>query len=97
LLSSVIARVEVERACLALGDAVRARARDVLARFDLVRISDHVLRAAGALRPYELRSLDAIHLATASLLDASLRAVITYDVRMRDAARGLGWKVIAPS
>ena len=97
LVSSALARVEVERACLAFGDAVRERARDVLARFELVRIGDRVLSAAGGLLPNEIRSLDAIHLATASLFGTSLRAVVTYDVRMANVARSLGWKVAAPS
>jgi uncharacterized protein len=47
--------------------------------------------------PPELRSLDAIHLATASLLGDSLGKVVTYDTRMAEAARGLGWSVVAPA
>jgi len=96
LVSSALARVEVERACLAAGDEARARARDVVARFDLVRINERVLATAASLLPREIRSLDAIHLASASLLGPSLRGVVTYDERMAGAARGLGWKVFAP-
>jgi predicted nucleic acid-binding protein len=96
LVSSALARVEVERSCLSLGTAARERARDVLARFDLVRVNERVLEIAGSLLPPELRSLDAIHLATASLLGTSRRALVTYDARMAAAARAMGWHVAAP-
>jgi predicted nucleic acid-binding protein len=96
LFSSALARVEVERACLAAGDVARARARDVVSRFELVRVNERVLTTAASLLPPEIRSLDAIHLATATILGPSLKAVVTYDERMASAARGLGWKVYAP-
>jgi predicted nucleic acid-binding protein len=96
LVSSALSRVEVERACLALGDAVRARVRDVLARFELVRINERVIATAGAMLPHELRSLDAIHLATAALFDASLQRVVTYDARMAAAAQACGFRVATP-
>ncbi len=96
LVSSGLCRVEVDRACLSLGDAVRARAKEVCARFDLVRVNERVLALAGSILPPEVRSLDAIHLATASLFVPALRALVTYDARMADAARGLGWNVVAP-
>jgi predicted nucleic acid-binding protein len=96
LVSSALARVEVERACLAVGRDVRDMAREVVARFDLVRINERVLATAASLLPPEIRSLDAIHLASASILGPSLRVVVTYDERMSAAARGLGWKVHAP-
>jgi predicted nucleic acid-binding protein len=46
--------------------------------------------------PLELRSLDAIHLATAQELGADLARVCTYDERMADAASALGLTVVAP-
>jgi predicted nucleic acid-binding protein len=96
LVSSALARVEVARACLSSGDAVLARAREVILRFELVRVNERVLGIAGTLLPPEIRSLDAVHLATASLLGPSLRAIVTYDARMAEAARGLGFRVEAP-
>lgn len=97
LVASALARTEVARALLPFGpDAVR-RGEDVLARLELVRVNDRVLRLAGALLPADLRSLDAIHLATASALGKSLRCVVTYDQRMSDAARVLGFDVRTPS
>jgi len=68
----------------------------VLQRLDLVRVNDRILNAAGVLRPSELRSLDAIHLATANELGDELSAVVTYDDRMVTAARQLGFRVVQP-
>jgi predicted nucleic acid-binding protein len=42
-----------------------------------------------------LRSLDAVHLAAAQCAGADLRAVVTYDTRMADAAGLLAVPVIA--
>jgi predicted nucleic acid-binding protein len=49
------------------------------------------------LLPADLRSLDAIHLATANLLGQDLAHVVTYDERMADAARRLGLKTASPA
>jgi hypothetical protein len=43
-----------------------------------------------------LRSLDAIHLATARLLGAELTALLTYDDRLAKAAVDAGIPVFAP-
>lgn len=96
LVSSALARAEVLRALLPAGEEAVVRGRSVLARFDLVRVNDRVLNAAGLLRPPELRTLDAVHLATAQLLGDELRALVTYDARMAEAAKGLGYRVVAP-
>lgn len=96
LVTSALARTEVARALLPLGlEAVR-RGLDVLSRIDAVRVNDRVLDAAGAMQPAELRSLDAIHLATAQLLGADLARIVTYDERMAEAAAVLGQTVVAP-
>lgn len=94
--ASALARVEVMRVTLAFDVAVQARALDVLSRIELIRVNDRVLAVASTLLPPQVRSLDAIHLATASLLGDTLGRVVTYDERMADAARGLGWTVVAP-
>ena len=97
LVTSALARTEVARALLPLGPAALQRGQDVLSRLELIRISDRVLGVAGSLLPAELRSLDAIHLATAQQLGADLARVVTYDERMGAAAESLGWAVAAPS
>lgn len=70
---------------------------EVLRRIQLLRINDRVLREAGHMEPDELRSLDAIHLASARQFGSSVRQIVTYDERMADAARALGWSVASPS
>jgi predicted nucleic acid-binding protein len=97
LVSSALARTEVARALLPFGSSVVTRGEDVLRRIDLVRINARILRSAGSMEPADLRSLDAIHLATAVRLGNDLAAVCTYDDRMADAAVGLGLRVVAPS
>ena len=96
LVSSALARVEVIRALLPFGPTAVQRGHDVLARLDLLNISDRVLRAAGELQPPELRSLDAIHLASAQQFERDLRQIVTYDGRMTEAAHHLGLKTASP-
>ncbi len=96
LVSSALARTEVLRALLPLGREAIERGREVLASIDLVRVSDRVLEAAGTLRPLTLRSLDAIHLATAQQISVDLARLVTYDGRMAAGARALGLSVISP-
>jgi len=96
LVSSALARTEVLRALLPAGDEAVARGRDVLQRLDLVRVNDRVLNAAGLLNPPDLRSLDAIHLATAQQLGDDLTVVVTYDARMTVAANTLGVRTARP-
>ena len=83
---------------LALGIGVLAALeRDAPVR-DWLRASALVdcLDAAGSLLPAQVRSLDAIHLATAQLLGEDLDQVITYDDRMAEAAATNGLRVVQP-
>ena len=68
----------------------------MLAEIDLIRINDRILTLAGRHQPASLRSLDAIHLATAALLGEELQRVVTYDERLTAAARDAGLPVAAP-
>jgi len=97
VVSSALARTEVLRAITPEGEMALGRARVVLARLDLVRLTDRVLDAAGTLAPSNIRSLDAIHLATARLLGSDLGVVVTYDDRMIETARNLGIKTACPA
>lgn len=94
--SSALARTEVVRALMPAGEDAVARGRHVLQRLDLVRVNDRILNAAGALRPPELRSLDAIHLATVQELGEDIAALVTYDHRMAAVAKQLGYRVVQP-
>jgi predicted nucleic acid-binding protein len=97
LVSSALAQTEVARALMADGPAAVRRGREVLQAVNLIRVSDRVLALAGDLRPAELRSLDAIHLATVQLLGREFGRVVTYDERMADGARALGMRVASPA
>jgi len=97
LATSALARTEVARALLPLGPAAVRRGGEVLQRMQLLRVNDRVLTAAGRMLPEDLRSLDAVHLATAGQLGKALRGVVTYDLRMADAARAIGWSVSSPA
>jgi predicted nucleic acid-binding protein len=94
---SALARTEVARALLPLGTAAVQRGHDVLSRLELIRVSDRILLDAGSLLPAQLRSLDAIHLATMRQLGGSLRKVVTYDSRMAAAVSAMGMVTVAPA
>ena len=61
-----------------------------------MRVSDRVLGDAAVLEPVELRTLDAIHLATARRFGSELGALVTYDDRMLSAARRLDIRTTTP-
>jgi uncharacterized protein len=97
LVTSALARTEVARALMPSGPEAVARGEEALRRIQLLRINDRVLAEAGRMEPADLRSLDAIHLASARQLGSAVRRIMTYDERMSDAARALGWSVASPS
>jgi uncharacterized protein len=97
LVSSALARTEVARALMPSGSEAVTRGEDVLRRIQILRVNDRVLREAGLMEPADLRSLDAIHLASARQLGPSVKQIVTYDDRMAEAARAIGWSVAAPS
>jgi predicted nucleic acid-binding protein len=96
LVTSSLARAEVLRALLPAGDNAVAAGRKVLTRLDLVRINNRVLDEAATLLPVGVRTLDAIHLATAGQLGPDLGMLVTYDDRMAEAAKQIGHRVVAP-
>ena len=94
--SSALLRTESLRAVRHLGPDAMAIVRDGLRRVDLIGIDDRILDAAGTLAPQVLRTLDAIHLASAMAVGDDLEAIVTYDERMVDAARLLGLATVTP-
>lgn len=97
-ISSTIAGVEVLRAVrrAGAGERVRERAERVISGIGLVRVDEAVLSGAARLEPAELRTLDAIHLATALSAGEDLGAMICYDDRLAQAAARLGVTMMAP-
>lgn len=94
--SSALLRTEALRAVRLLGPDALGRARQALRAIDLVAVADVILDTAGSLEPRVLRTLDAIHLATAISVGDDLDEIVTYDARMRDAARLLGLSTAEP-
>jgi predicted nucleic acid-binding protein len=95
--SSTLLRTEVLRAVRIADASDLTRARELLDAVALVPIDDTVLEAAGLLDPGLLRTLDAIHLATASYLGSDVDVLVTYDRRMIEAAGRLGLPVASPT
>ncbi|HVA26465.1 MAG TPA: type II toxin-antitoxin system VapC family toxin [Chloroflexota bacterium] len=95
--SSALLRVEGLRAARKAGAAAFAAARLRLHGMGLMPIDDVVLNEAAAVGPHMLRSLDAIHLATAQQLGDDLGVLVTYDRRLAQAATELGLPVASPA
>jgi predicted nucleic acid-binding protein len=79
--SSLLASIEVTRTARRLGRHAPALAARVVAGLRLLAI-DPIVPAAAQIGGTTLRSLDAIHLATALSISGELGALITYDNRM---------------
>jgi predicted nucleic acid-binding protein len=90
--------VEVHRVAMRQTEVDASEAVEaVLAGIEMIELDDPIARAAAEMAPRTLRSLDAIHLASALALGDELGAFVTYDGRLADAARSAGLPVIAPS
>ena len=96
LATSRVALVEVPRATSIANrsPAVREETQRLLESCLLVDVSDSLLRVAAALASRDVRTLDAIHLATAQWVEPD--EMLVYDRRLRDAARGAGLSVSSP-
>ena len=70
---------------------------NVLDNVSLVLPSTTTFHLAGTMVPTELRSLDALHLATALELGDDLDAVVAYDARLIEGARAAGLSVVTPA
>jgi uncharacterized protein len=97
--SSALVLAEVPRALrrARVGAAARRRVREILARVALVDIDRRALAAAAAIDPPTVKTLDAIHLATALALREDLTALVTYDRRLAVAAARADLHVQAPA
>jgi predicted nucleic acid-binding protein len=93
--SSPIAEVELHRAARRIGQRLR-RAEDVLAQLSFLPFDEDVRLVAGAVGSPSLRSLDAIHLASALSLGDDLGAFCCYDRRLLADAEAAKLTVISP-
>ena len=96
LISSALLVVETRQAVLREAPAELARADLLLTRVDQVDVTRSILEAASRLPDPALRSLGAIHLATALQLEGALEALVTYDGRLAAAAARQKLPVVAP-
>ncbi len=95
LVAAEVIEVEVLRATRrGGGDPAVARAQ--LAALRTLPLSSEIRARASLLDPPTVRSLDAIHLATALSLGERLDRLYTYDERMALAGRQAGLDVLAP-
>ena len=96
LATSRLALVEVPRAARIANpsEELQQETRRLLDACLLVDVSDRLLRSAAALASRKVRTLDAIHLATALYIDAD--ELVAYDRRLLDAAGEQGLQAAAP-
>lgn len=94
--SSTLLRVEVMRAVIRALPVAIPDARELLHAFDFISIDEGVIDVAMNEQDRTLRSLDAIHLASARALGADLDGIATYDDRVAGAAMSAGMTIISP-
>lgn len=93
LVSSILLETELRRLAVR-HDLNQAFVSDVLRRLDLLEPDRAIFVEAGLLPGTRLRTLDALHIATA--LRAQAETMVVYDIRQSDAARAVGLQVVAP-
>lgn len=97
LASATLLRAEAVRALRRSGNDARVgAARRLFNAIRLVRLDEPLLDRAGDLDPRELRSLHAVHLATALAIGPAVGVLLTYDERLGEAARDRGLAVDSP-
>lgn len=96
MISSELARVEVMRTMRRVHPDAIDEAALLLESIDLLAIDREVIGIAADLEIADLRSLDAIHLATAALLGDGLEQFVAYDRRLLEAASARGLPVVTP-
>jgi predicted nucleic acid-binding protein len=94
--SSVLVEVESFRALARHTPQTVTRLPAVLDQIELIDLTPRIRALAQAIEPMTIRSLDAIHLATALNQRSALTSFVTYDKRLLDAARVADLPVSAP-
>jgi len=96
VVSSELAKVEVIRACRRVNPDALPQARALLAELDLIPVGRGAVDEAAEVGESNLRSLDAIHLASALSIRTDLSAFVAYDHRLADAASSAGLECLGP-
>lgn len=97
LVASEILAVEAFRAAVRLGGSALSEAPTLLRKVALRPFSREVRELSYRIGDPSLRTLDAIHLATAVSLGERVSAIFTYDKRLAEASGGTGLEVLAPA
>lgn len=97
LIACDLVRTELQRAVRRVAPDRATRSRAVLDSITLTAVTPAIFEEAGRLDPATLRSLDAIHLASALDLGDDLEGLITYDDRLAAASEANGVAVVAPT
>ena len=97
LSSSAIAFTELIRTVRRVRPQLEPHARRLLLTVNLIVVEDEVLERAAGIQPITVRTLDAIHLATALSLGRQMEVLLTYDLRMAQAATQIGLPVAMPA
>lgn len=95
--ASAIIEVEVVRAVRRAAPELTESAHKVVAQVAVVEPTESIRERAARLEPVTLRSLDALHLATALEIVDALDGLVTYDGRMSALAETFGLRVLAPT
>lgn len=96
MVTSDLTRIELVRSVVRRNPLAVPQALNLLGGFDLLRIDEQVVVAAQSLPGPALRTLDAIHLASALRIRASLTTVLAYDKRLLAAAKAHGLRTQSP-
>lgn len=96
LVTSSLVEVEVPRALRRSAPESLTGVPSALARLFRLEIDQVIRQTAASYTDPMLRSLDAIHLATAQILADQLSVFVTYDKRLLDVAKGIGFTTASP-
>ncbi len=96
LISSVIVRTEVPRAVFRTDPAAFPRSHRIVRRVEKIALTDEMLETAASLHPPTLRTLGAIHLASALSIGKDLATFVAYDKRLLIAAAAAGLQTASP-
>lgn len=97
LVSSKLIAVEARRGVLRTRPAALPRIDVLLSDIQQLAVSDAVVESASRLPDPRLRSLDAIHLATALLIREDVDILLSYDDRLTAAAATHGIRTASPA
>lgn len=94
LVSSFLLETELRRAAQRAEALLQRQVSELLDRVGLYELTPAIHTQAGLLPGANLRSLDALHLAT--VISVGVDCLVAYDVRLIEAARDAGVMVLSP-